>query len=144
MTGYWGFPLVQFSKFKNFLWVCWFLYKILSNFVSLPWKLHNPYCHNLHTQDHYIYYVLGASVRGGASVWETTLFTWLRWTGLWIKCWFWNILFCNYTFYCIWYQPTFADEVLFIVAFGVSFIVWTWYLFFVCDWNEEFSNLNLQ
>jgi hypothetical protein len=26
-------PLVQFSKFKNFLWVCWFLGKNLSNFV---------------------------------------------------------------------------------------------------------------
>ena len=26
----------------------WFLAKKLSNFVSLPWKLHNQYCHNLH------------------------------------------------------------------------------------------------
>ena len=43
-------PLVQFSKFKNFLWICWFLCKILSNFVSLPWKLHNPYCHNPQTK----------------------------------------------------------------------------------------------
>ena len=39
-------PLVQFSKFKNFLWVCWFLGKNLSNFVPPIWKLHNPYCHN--------------------------------------------------------------------------------------------------
>ena len=23
----------------------WFLAKNLSNFVSLPWKFHNPYCH---------------------------------------------------------------------------------------------------
>ena len=47
-ASYWGSPLVQFSKFKNFLWVCWFLCKNLSNFVSLPWKFHNPvaYCHN--------------------------------------------------------------------------------------------------
>ena len=36
-------PLVQFSKFKNFLWVCWFLGKNLSNFVPPVWKLHNPY-----------------------------------------------------------------------------------------------------
>ena len=43
----WGSPLVQFSKFKNFLWVCWFLCKNLSNFVSLPCKFHNPYCHNV-------------------------------------------------------------------------------------------------
>ena len=35
-------------KIQNFLWVCWFLCKILSNFVSLPWKLHNPYCHTGH------------------------------------------------------------------------------------------------
>ena len=26
-------PLTQFSKFNNFLWVCWFLGKNLSNFV---------------------------------------------------------------------------------------------------------------
>ena len=26
----------------------WFLVKDLSNFVSLPWKLHNRYCHNVH------------------------------------------------------------------------------------------------
>ena len=45
---YWGYPLVQFSKFKNFLWGCWFLCKNLSNFVSLPWKFHNPYCHKYH------------------------------------------------------------------------------------------------
>ena len=43
----WGSPLVQFSKFNNFLWACWFLCKNLSNFVPLPWKLHNPYCHTL-------------------------------------------------------------------------------------------------
>ena len=40
-------PLVQFSKFKNFLWVCWFLGKKLSNFIYPVWKLHNPYCHNV-------------------------------------------------------------------------------------------------
>ena len=27
-------PLTQFSKFNNFLWVCWFLCKNLSNFVT--------------------------------------------------------------------------------------------------------------
>ena len=37
--------LTQFSKFNNFLWVCWFLGKNLSNFVPPVWKLHNPYCH---------------------------------------------------------------------------------------------------
>ena len=45
-ASYWGSLLVQFSKFENFLWVCWFSCKNLSNFVSLPWKFHNPYCHN--------------------------------------------------------------------------------------------------
>ena len=38
-------PLTQFSKFINFLWVCWFLGKNLSNFVPPVWKFHNPYCH---------------------------------------------------------------------------------------------------
>ena len=45
-------PLTQFSKFNNFLWVCWFLGKNLSNFVPPVWKLHNLYCHNLHGHDH--------------------------------------------------------------------------------------------
>ena len=45
-------PLVQFSKFKNFLWVCWFLGKNLSNFVPPVWKLHNPYCHSRHQLRH--------------------------------------------------------------------------------------------
>ena len=40
--------LTQFSKFNNFLWVCWFLGKNLSNFVPPVWKLHNPYCHITH------------------------------------------------------------------------------------------------
>ena len=41
--------LVQFSKFNNFLRVCWFLSKNLSNFVSLVMKLHNhsPHCASL-------------------------------------------------------------------------------------------------
>ena len=43
---YWGFPLVQNSKFNNFLWVCWFLGKNLFNFVSTVWKPHKSYCHN--------------------------------------------------------------------------------------------------
>ena len=37
-------PLTQFSKFNNFLWVCWFLGKNLSNFVPPTWKLYNPNC----------------------------------------------------------------------------------------------------
>ena len=39
--------LNQFSKFKNFLSVCWFLCKNISNFVPPVWKLHNPYCHTM-------------------------------------------------------------------------------------------------
>ena len=39
-------PLIQNSKFNNFLWACWFLGKNLSNLVSLVWKLHNLHCHN--------------------------------------------------------------------------------------------------
>ena len=38
-------PLTQFLKFNNFLWVCWFLGKNLSNFVPPAWKLHHPYYH---------------------------------------------------------------------------------------------------
>ena len=40
-------PLTQFSKFNNFLWVCWFLGKNLSDFVPPVWKLHYPYCHSV-------------------------------------------------------------------------------------------------
>ena len=39
-------PLTQFSKFNNFLWVCWFLGKNLSNFVPPVWNLHKPYCNS--------------------------------------------------------------------------------------------------
>ena len=45
IPNFWHLPLTQFSKFNNFLWVCWFLGKNLSNFVFPVWKLHNPYCH---------------------------------------------------------------------------------------------------
>ena len=38
--------VLQFSKFDDFLCLCWFLVKNLSNFVPLHWKLHNRYCHN--------------------------------------------------------------------------------------------------
>ena len=41
-------PSTQFPKFNNFLWVCWFLGKNLSNFETPVWKLHNPYCRNFH------------------------------------------------------------------------------------------------
>ena len=40
----------QFTKFNKFLRTCWFLAKKnFYNFVPLPWKLHNPYCHRVHT-----------------------------------------------------------------------------------------------
>ena len=41
--------LIQFSKFNNFLWVCWFLGKNLSSFVPPVWKLHYSYCHTFQT-----------------------------------------------------------------------------------------------
>ena len=44
-------PLTQFSKFNNFLWVCWILGKNLSNFVYPAWKLDNPYCHSQLTRN---------------------------------------------------------------------------------------------
>ena len=47
-------PLTQFSKFDNFLWVCWFLGENLSNFVPPVWKLHNAYCHNTHSHTNLI------------------------------------------------------------------------------------------
>ena len=34
--------------FNDFLWVCWFLCKNLSNFVYPVWKLHNPYFHTVY------------------------------------------------------------------------------------------------
>ena len=40
-------PLHQFSKFNNFLLVCWYLCKNISNFVPPAWKLDNPY-HHIH------------------------------------------------------------------------------------------------
>ena len=40
-------PLIQNTKFDNFLWLFWFSGKNLSNFVSPIRKLHNPYGHSL-------------------------------------------------------------------------------------------------
>ena len=53
------FPLVQFSKYNNFLWVCWFLGKNLSNFVPSAWKLNNPYYHNI--QNRFFFFPFFAS-----------------------------------------------------------------------------------
>ena len=33
MPYFWHLAINQNSKFNNFLWACWFLYKNLSNFV---------------------------------------------------------------------------------------------------------------
>ena len=46
-ASYWGSLFVQFSKLKNFLWVCWFLGKIITSNIPPTWKLDNLYCHNL-------------------------------------------------------------------------------------------------
>ena len=43
MPNFWQLVTTPILKFNN----SWFLAKNLSNFVSLPWKLHNWYCHNL-------------------------------------------------------------------------------------------------
>ena len=50
--------VVQFSKFDNFLWVCWFLGKNLSNFISPVWKLHNLYCHKC-TEEQFTSFLYG-------------------------------------------------------------------------------------
>ena len=39
------------SKSYNFLWLCWFLGKNLSNFVPPAWKLDNPYYHTEESED---------------------------------------------------------------------------------------------
>ena len=36
---------IQLQWFNNFLWVCCFLGKNLSNFIPPVWKLYYPYCH---------------------------------------------------------------------------------------------------
>ena len=43
----------HYSNFQNLVIsyeYSWFLAKNLSNFASIPWKLHNRECHNLNTQ----------------------------------------------------------------------------------------------
>jgi hypothetical protein len=57
------FPLIQFSKFNNFLWVCWFLGKNLSNYVPPTWKLNNLYYHSFHPYQ--TYFVLVQNVCTG-------------------------------------------------------------------------------
>ena len=41
----------QFTKYNNFLSVCWFLAKNLTNFVFLPRKLDNSYYHSALTTE---------------------------------------------------------------------------------------------
>ena len=43
--------LIQNSKLNNFLGVCWFLCKNISNFVPPAWKLYNLYCHSCHMRE---------------------------------------------------------------------------------------------
>jgi hypothetical protein len=38
MHNFWQLPLHEFPKFMNILWVCWFLGKNHSNFLSLIWN----------------------------------------------------------------------------------------------------------
>ena len=50
MPNFWQFTTTLILKIQSFhLWFdySWFLAKNLSNFVSLPWKLHNRYCHKV-------------------------------------------------------------------------------------------------
>ena len=47
------FWLHQFSKFNNFLWVCWFLGKNLSNFKPLACKLNNSHYHTDYIEQSY-------------------------------------------------------------------------------------------
>ena len=43
---FWHFPITPICKNPLILFdFSWFLAKNLSDFVSLPWKLHNRYCH---------------------------------------------------------------------------------------------------
>ena len=55
-------PLHQFSKFNNFLWVCWFLGKNLSSFVYPAWKLDNPYYHTYRQFIHLLVEIQGLFV----------------------------------------------------------------------------------
>ena len=41
-------PLLQFSKFNNLIWLPLIFSQKNSNFVSLPWKPYNRYCHTLY------------------------------------------------------------------------------------------------
>ena len=51
MPNFWHLPINPILKIQLFplpyLWVCWFLGKNLSNFVTPIWKPHDPYCHTV-------------------------------------------------------------------------------------------------
>ena len=42
---FWHLPITPIHKFQWFHLNSWFLGQNLSTFASLPWKLHNQYCH---------------------------------------------------------------------------------------------------
>ena len=95
----------QFSKFNNFLWVCWFLGKNLSNFVPPAGKLNNPYYHNPKQQQQQSY-SSAVSDKSSSKEWEKTqrsnicTFThsktkasgtsWIMW-GHWLKKMRWTV-----------------------------------------------------
>jgi hypothetical protein len=53
-------PQNQFSKFNNFVCVCWFSGKNLSDFITPAWKLDNPYYHNPDVHFHHVRYCTGS------------------------------------------------------------------------------------
>ena len=42
---FWNLPIKPILKINNYLWICWFSSKNLSNFVPPVWRLNNPYYH---------------------------------------------------------------------------------------------------
>ena len=46
-------PLHRFAIFNNLLWLCWFLGKNLTNFVSPSWKLDSPYYHTTQSGENF-------------------------------------------------------------------------------------------
>ena len=71
--------LCQLTKYKNFLFEYWFLAQNLSNFVSLPWKLDNPYYHTMCIASQQMW-VEACSMHTKIAIYiiSTTTSTWLK------------------------------------------------------------------
>ena len=65
-------PLLKFSQVNNLIWIQSFFSQDLSNFISLPWKLHNRYCHSIKLSSSFLVFWLDCFLSYSINWWHLT------------------------------------------------------------------------